>query len=419
MRTNPLLRIHAGHRVATAAVRARRRAAAGAKHAPTMAQFMSAAFPHGAGGGERRPTASPGSPTTRACATSTPRRRPTSGPCASRPIMKDDGVDTTQLSISDDGSTVMFTRGAHEEPRRLGGEPRSGPERRRARDLGGEDHRARRRRGGWPKAATACSRPTAVTSPTRRTARSSACRRRRVRERPTSTRGSSPTSGSGARNSNPVWSPNGRKLAFVSRRTDHSFIAVYDVATRKVTYISPSVDFDTSPAWSADGKRDRIHPPARAHRSRSSRSPASAASAIRPGPAFNAGRLAQAAARGATWRWTVDRVVAAAAAIRPRAGAHAAGAASRPDDARPSAGGYNLSFWVADAATGDAQEFWHNAPQDKSLQRHQRDHVARRSRHLPARARGVDALLLRAGARARTARCTTPGPTTAPMSSVP
>src|SRR5205085_2648916 len=56
-------------------------------------------------------------------------------------------------------------------------------------------------------------------------------------------------------NSNPVWAPNSRKLAFVSRRTDHSFIAVYDLPTRKVTYISPSVDFDTSPSWSADSKR--------------------------------------------------------------------------------------------------------------------------------------------------------------------
>jgi dipeptidyl aminopeptidase/acylaminoacyl peptidase len=29
------------------------------------------------------------------------------------------------------------------------------------------------------------------------------------------------------------------------------------------------------------------------------------------------------------------------------------------------AGGYTLALWVADAASGDAQEFWHNAPQDR------------------------------------------------------
>ena len=52
----------------------------------------------------------------------------------------------------------------------------------------------------------------------------------------------------------PKWSPDGRKIAFVSTRTDHSFIVVYDVATRTVRYMSPSVDFDTSPLWTADSK---------------------------------------------------------------------------------------------------------------------------------------------------------------------
>jgi TolB protein len=40
----------------------------------------------------------------------------------------------------------------------------------------------------------------------------------------------------------PKWSPDGSKIAFVSTRTDHSFIAVYDSATRSVQYMSPSVD---------------------------------------------------------------------------------------------------------------------------------------------------------------------------------
>ena len=77
----------------------------------------------------------------------------------------------------------------------------------------------------------------------------------------------------------PKWSPDGRKIAFVSTRTDHSFVVVYDMATRTVKYMSPSVDFDTSPMWSADSKQHRLRPSARACRSVSRRSRAPAARA--------------------------------------------------------------------------------------------------------------------------------------------
>jgi dipeptidyl aminopeptidase/acylaminoacyl peptidase len=56
-------------------------------------------------------------------------------------------------------------------------------------------------------------------------------------------------------NSEQTWSPDGSKLAFVSARGDHSFIAVYDVATKKVRFVSPTVDSDSNPEWSADGKQ--------------------------------------------------------------------------------------------------------------------------------------------------------------------
>jgi len=51
------------------------------------------------------------------------------------------------------------------------------------------------------------------------------------------------------------WSPDGARLAFVSDRDDHSFIAVYSVASGAVTYLDPSTDLDSNPAWSPDSAR--------------------------------------------------------------------------------------------------------------------------------------------------------------------
>ncbi|MCS6951966.1 MAG: S9 family peptidase [Bryobacterales bacterium] len=51
------------------------------------------------------------------------------------------------------------------------------------------------------------------------------------------------------------WSPDGSKLAFVVHRDDHSFIAIYDLASKRVHYLDPSTDFDGNPAWSRDGRR--------------------------------------------------------------------------------------------------------------------------------------------------------------------
>ena len=56
-------------------------------------------------------------------------------------------------------------------------------------------------------------------------------------------------------NSDPRWSPDGGKLAFVSVRGDHSFIGIYDVGTKTVRFVAPSVDSDSDPEWSVDGKQ--------------------------------------------------------------------------------------------------------------------------------------------------------------------
>ena len=52
-----------------------------------------------------------------------------------------------------------------------------------------------------------------------------------------------------------TWSPDGSKLAFVSDRDDHSFVTVYDLGSKKLTYLAPSTDLDGYPQWSPDGKR--------------------------------------------------------------------------------------------------------------------------------------------------------------------
>ena len=53
----------------------------------------------------------------------------------------------------------------------------------------------------------------------------------------------------------PHWSPDGRYVAFTSGRGDHSFIAVYDTATKTINFLAPTVDRDSNPRWSLDGRQ--------------------------------------------------------------------------------------------------------------------------------------------------------------------
>ena len=51
------------------------------------------------------------------------------------------------------------------------------------------------------------------------------------------------------------WSPDGSLLAFVSTRTDHSFIGLYRDASTPLEFIAPSTSQDFMPRWSPDGRR--------------------------------------------------------------------------------------------------------------------------------------------------------------------
>jgi dipeptidyl-peptidase-4 len=149
------------------------------------------------------------------------------------------------------------------------------------------------------------------------------------------------------RQSNPVWSPDGSKLAFISTRDNHALIGVYDMKTRRVDFMSPSVDFDGSPAWSPDGKR--------------------IAFVRRPGTPF-----AQQAQQG---NGGIGNPAGPAAGRGGgRGGRGGFGAANDTTPVRIDglhraafAGGYTLSLMVADVATGKAREFWHNQPGDRTF----------------------------------------------------
>jgi hypothetical protein len=139
-----------------------------------------------------------------------------------------------------------------------------------------------------------------------------------------------------------------------SDRVDHSFIGVYDVRARTVTFLSPGVDRDTSPTWSPDSKRIAfLRRPGLPFGQQAQ--PGSGGIGNPPGPAYVPGMPSRGQRSGQP--------------VQP--GQRGAGQRGGPE--RPSIpglttatfkGGYTLSFWVAEATTGEAREFWHNGPDE-------------------------------------------------------
>ena len=51
------------------------------------------------------------------------------------------------------------------------------------------------------------------------------------------------------------WSPDGQQLAFISNRRTHSFVGIYTPSTKMLRYLDPSVDHDSNPVWSPDSRQ--------------------------------------------------------------------------------------------------------------------------------------------------------------------
>ncbi len=277
-------------------------------------------------------------------------------------FQKDDGVDMSEPRISDDGSTVIFVRGS--APNRDGwvANPMANPDGTEravwaARTSGGPAFRVAELTGTAELAPDGSSVlftkdgqiHLAKVTPVKPVSELDRAEKAFIAERGTE--------------STPTWSPDGKKIAFVTTRTDHSFVAVYDMKGRTVKYMAPSVDFDSSPLWTSDSasvvfvRRPGLPFALQAQQGNGS-------IGVPNGPAFQPNATGRGRGRGAP----TEQTTAAAQTPAPAEAAQGGRSATVPGLERATfRGGYTLSIMKADVATGEAQEIWHNQPSDPTV----------------------------------------------------
>jgi dipeptidyl aminopeptidase/acylaminoacyl peptidase len=162
---------------------------------------------------------------------------------------EDDGLELTSLLVTADGSRIVYVRGGDHGANWLPGEPANPSSQPKQ---GRVEIWSVATAGGSPRRLVAADYP--ALSPDGR----------RVLFPRDESLWSVPIDGVGEPTrlfgihggvGSPAWSPDGRKLAFVSSRGSHSFVGVYSVEDDAIRWIAPSAARDGSPRWSPDGQR--------------------------------------------------------------------------------------------------------------------------------------------------------------------